>query len=230
MGFSKMKRVMVEEYIKRTHDYMIGGDIFVLNGKVAFWGLMNSFRNRKISEFIPVGTSFPTLITPEQFGRVSDLVHEVIGVLNIQSGPFNLEMMFGEDGNLYMIEMNPRSGGNQIPEILKVATGVNLVEATVRAALGEGDIRFDSNKEQKFMSTYVLHSSQSGVLEGVNIHEAINKYVVRVTMHKQLGDTINKFENAGELVGVVLMKFPSLEEMQRCLDNIPDLIGLSVSD
>jgi len=36
--------------------------------------------------------------------------------------------MFGEDGNLYMIEMNPRSGGNQIPEILKVATGVNLVE------------------------------------------------------------------------------------------------------
>ena len=96
--------------------------------------------------------------------------------------------------------------------------------------LGEGDIRFDSNKEQKFMSTYVLHSSQSGVLEGVNIHEAINKYVVRVTMHKQLGDTINKFENAGELVGVVLMEFPSLEEMQRCLDNIPDLIGLSVSD
>lgn len=229
MGFSKMKRVMVEEYIKRTHDYMIGGDIFVLNGKVAFWGLMNSFRNRKISEFIPVGTSFPTLITPEQFGRVSDLVHEVIGVLNIQSGPFNLEMMFGEDGNLYMIEMNPRSGGNQIPEILKVATGVNLVEATVRAALGEGDIRFDSNKEQKFMSTYVLHSSQSGVLEGVNIHEAINKYVINVAMHKQLGDTVNKFENAGELVGVVLMEFPSLEKMLMSLGHIDEFINVSLN-
>jgi hypothetical protein len=79
------------------------------------------------------------------------------------------------------------------------------------------------------MSTYVLHSSQSGVLEGVNIHEALNKYVINVAMHKQLGDTVNKFENAGELVGVVLMEFPSLEKMLMSLGHIDEFVNVSLN-
>ena len=45
LGFSKVKRVIIEEYIESTHDYMIGGDIFVLNGEVVFWGV-NEFYAR----------------------------------------------------------------------------------------------------------------------------------------------------------------------------------------
>jgi hypothetical protein len=48
-------------------------------------------------------------------------------------------------------------------------------------------------------------------------------------MHKQLGDTINKFENAGELVGVVLMEFPSLEKMLMSLGHIDEFINVSLN-
>ncbi len=226
--FSRAGRVMIEEYIERTHDYMIGGDIFVLDGEVAFWGLMDSFRNKAVSEFIPVGTSFPSTISNEQFGRVSTLVQDVIDKLNIQSGPFNLEMMFGVDGELYMIEMNPRSGGNEIPEILKMATNVDLVEATIKAAMGEYDIQLKRKEECKFMSTYVLHSPKNGVLGKVCVEEEIQSCILGVKMHKKAGEIINKFDNAAQLVGVVLMEFSSAEEMHKCLGNISNLVYLSV--
>lgn len=39
-SFSRAHRVIIEEYIEKKHPYLIGGDIFVLNGKVVIWGLL----------------------------------------------------------------------------------------------------------------------------------------------------------------------------------------------
>ncbi len=141
LEFSKIKRVMIEEFIERSHDYMIGGDIFVLDGKVVFWGLMNSMRDFTVSEFVPVGTSFPTYIDNEQFNIVQSTINQIISLLDISYGPFNLELMFDGNNDLFVIEINPRNGGNKIPEILQLTTGVDLVEANIKASMGERDIK-----------------------------------------------------------------------------------------
>lgn len=228
ISFSKKKRVMIEEYITSSHDYMIGGDIFVLGGKVAFWGLMNSMRDYAVSEFVPVGTSFPSYVRPEQFAIIERTIEGVIDVLGITTGPFNLELMFDTNNRLFIIEMNPRNGGNKIPELLEMATGVDLVKTNIEASLGTQNVKLGQNEEGKYMSTYVLHSSKDGVLDSVRYHDRIRGNVVEIDMYKKVGDRVERFNNAEKMLGIVVLEFDSLDEMQHKLIHITESIDISV--
>ena len=44
-SFSRAHRIIIEEFIVKKHPYLIGGDIFVSDGKVIQWGLMNCHRD-----------------------------------------------------------------------------------------------------------------------------------------------------------------------------------------
>lgn len=228
LGFSKVKRVMIEEYIEKTHDYMVGGDIFVLNGKVAFWGLMNCIRDTSVNVFVPVGKSFPAFITDEQFSIIKNTINSLLARLKIRFGAFNVELMFGKNNQLFMIEMNPRNGGNRIPEILKTITGVDLIKATVEAPLGIEDIDLSFEAKDKFVSTYILHVEYDGVLKGIKYSDRIKDNIIKISMDKQIGDKVEKFSNAEKLIGIIFLEFLSLDEMMLKLADIKDLIKIAV--
>ncbi len=227
-SFSKSNQVIIEEFIERSHDYMIGGDIFVLNGKVIFWGLMNSMRDITVNEFVPVGTSFPTFVNYEQLKTIKNAINKIIELLKIEFGPFNLELMFNKDNQLYVIEMNPRNGGNKIPEILKIATGVDLMRLTVEASLGIKDIKLTNYFEEKYVSTYVLHTYKDGILKNIYYSDEIRNNIIDIKMNKKIGDNVEKFDNADKLIGIVFMQFNSLVEMNYKLNNINKLIKIEV--
>lgn len=54
-SFSRSKKIIAETYIVHKHKYTIGGDIFVDNGKVIIWGLMNCFREHSPNPLVPGG-------------------------------------------------------------------------------------------------------------------------------------------------------------------------------
>ena len=54
-SFSRSKRIIIEKYIVRKHKYTIGGDIFIDNGNVIIWGLMNCFRDHSPNPLVPGG-------------------------------------------------------------------------------------------------------------------------------------------------------------------------------
>lgn len=228
MGFSKSKHVIIEEFIKRTHDYMIGGDIFVLNGEVGFWGLMNCLRNNKTSIFVPVGKSFPAFITNSQFHIIKNTINAMLRKLNIEFGAFNVELMFCSNNQLFMIEMNPRNGGNKIPEILKVITGIDLLETTVGASLGIRNLDLSFDLKEKHMSTYVLHSNKNGVLKSISYSDDIKNNIFEIFMDKHMGETVEKFNSADSLIGIIFLEFDSLDEMKHKLDCIEELIKINI--
>ena len=119
---------------------MIGGDCFVLNGKVEFWGLLNCHRDMQGNPLVPVGKSYPLMISKEKVKAIHDTVQRAVDLLEIKFGGFNLEIMFDNKDKLYLIEMGPRNGGNMIPDLLKMITGVDLIEATIETAIGNNNI------------------------------------------------------------------------------------------
>lgn len=228
LGFSKVKRVMIEEYIEKSHDYMVGGDIFVVNGEVAFWGLMNCIRDTSVNVFVPVGKSFPAFITEEQFGVIESTINSLLARLKISFGAFNVELMFGQKNQLFMIEMNPRNGGNRIPEILEVITGVDLIKATVEAPLGVEDLDLSFEVKDRFVLSYILHAEHNGVLKDIKYSNRIKDNVIEIYMDKQIGDKVEKFSNAEKLIGIVFLEFLSLDEMTLKLEDIKELIKIVV--
>ena len=53
--YSRNKVLLVEEFIQRGYPYVIGGDIFVWNGKIVLYGEMECLRDMVRSPLIPIG-------------------------------------------------------------------------------------------------------------------------------------------------------------------------------
>ena len=48
-----------------------------------------------------------------------------------------METRIGKNGKAYIMEVSPRGGGNRLAEMLRYATGVDLINNAVRAAVGD---------------------------------------------------------------------------------------------
>ena len=50
---------------------------------------------------------------------------------------YNIETRIGTNGKPYIMEVSPRGGGNRLAEVLRYATGVDMITACTRAAVGD---------------------------------------------------------------------------------------------
>lgn len=224
---SREGRVVIEEFIERRHPQMIGGDVFVMDGQVRFWGLLNSHRSCESAPFLPTGTSFPIALEDRDRQAVMETIQRLVSALGIRFGGLNVELMFDQEGRLFVIELAPRNGGNQIPELLQMATGVDLIGALVDAALGE-PVDFTPRTEPAFVGNYMLHSPCAGRLREVTLSEAIRPFVVEQVLSLALGDQVAAFERATDSFGTLSLRFPSAENQQAVLSRITELVHVAV--
>lgn len=226
--FSKSKRVIVEEYIENKNKFMVGGDCFVVNGQVKFWGLLNCHRDIKVNPLVPVGKSYPLLVTSEEKIEIEKEIQRVISLLNISFGGFNIEVIIGKNNKIYLIEIGPRNGGNMIPDLLKIIYGVDMIELTIEGAMGKNLIDLDYKESDSFYATHNIHSSKNGRLKGITFSKELKEKIIRKVIYKNERDIIEYFDNASKALGILFLKFNSYEEMKNILENISDLIQIEI--
>jgi biotin carboxylase len=89
--------------------------------------------------FVESGHDFPATLeplcpaSPEE--RVSAVTLAALDALGLGFGPSHTEVRLGSLGPV-VIEVNPRLAGGRIPTLIRLATGIDLVGATVEAATG----------------------------------------------------------------------------------------------
>ncbi len=85
----------------------------------------------------PVGHSLPCALSPERQAVVRDAIEAYARALGLAHGPANFDLRIDEEDDVSLIEVNMRLGGNSITDLVRLALGVDLSLATVRAAFGE---------------------------------------------------------------------------------------------
>ena len=225
---SRGRNVIIEEYIIQDHPYMIAGDCFVVNGKVEFWGLLNSHRDKSINPYVPIGTSYPIYINSKRLDIIKKECQRLFDLLNIKFGAFNIEIMIDNDDNLYFIEMGPRNGGNMIPDLLLMATGEDMIAATVESTMGNEYKFTHKTYEEKYLSTYVLHSSKNGYFDDIKYKNGIKEKVFKKVIYKKRGDTVQYFDGANKAIGILFLKFNNQEEQLNFMNNPENWIEVIV--
>ena len=227
MAASPAQQVIVEEYIQMSHPYMIAGDVFVLDGQVVFWGLMNSHRASREYPFLPTGNSYPVALNLELQLTVKRTVQLLVDELGIRLGGLNMELMYDKYGNLYIIELAARNGGNYIPELLQQAIGVDLIAALVDASLGE-DVNVELLQDERYVATYMIHSPKKGRFQGVIFGDIIKGNVYKVILNVKIGDSIHAFDRATHALGVLFLRFDSAVEQETKLSRIVDYVTVII--
>ncbi|NMF26642.1 hypothetical protein HF885_09430 [Olsenella umbonata] len=227
-SFSRNGILELEEYISYGFPRVVGGDIFVARGEVRFWGLMSCLRDEELGGLVPVGERNPSGLTAVQERAVRGQIQDLVTSLDIQFGEFNVEVIVGPGNVPYFLELGARAGGNMIPVQLSDISGIDLVEANVRYAMGDDsmDVTFDGSR--RAVCTYVPHARREGTFAGLELSADIEDHVYRTVMYLTEGDHVSRFDGANKAVGIVFLRFDDVEQMERLLDGISERIRVLV--
>ena len=227
MSFSRDKRIIVEEYVE-MFGYQIAGDGLSVDGKLVFRYFANDhFNPACVNPFVPISASFPYNMPQWVQDKVHDEIQRLISLLGMKTTTYNFDLRIDADYNVYLMEVAPRDGGNYIPQIIRYATGVDLVECSVLAAMGESIDTSRFGTPSGFWAYYAVHSLHDGILEAIEIDEDVLKNnSVENHILKKPGDRIQAFTGANTTLGILLMKFESMEQMLHMMDHSKEWISI----
>ena len=228
-GFSRNGVLIAEEYIERSYPSVIGGDVFVKDGEIRFWGLMECLRD-EARPLVPAGEKLPVGLPPRDLAAVKDVLQRIVTLLDIRFGELNVEVLVGKGGVPYVLELGARAGGNMIPVQLSDASGVDLVAANVLCAMGEdpGDLEFDG--EGRCCAHVVLHAETSGCFAGVQYSDEMAPHVYREVLYVPPGGRAEAFDGADKAVGIAFLEFGDADEMERLFGDVRRHVRLSVEE
>lgn len=227
-SFSRGKRVIVEEFICKKHPYLIGGDVFVVDGKISLWGLLNCHRDERVNRLVPVGKSYPLLLERQDLENVKKTLQELVDQLQIRSGAMNVELVVDAQDRVWPIDIGPRNGGNMIPELLGYIFDVDIVELTILAAMGE-QVRLENRDGTPCYATHNLHAAKAGTFESIRFSPTLSQYIVRKSIYKRPGDPVEYFDNAAKALGILFLKFPDEQTMFRIMEDIHSHIHIQLA-
>ncbi len=219
-SFSRSKRIIIEEFVE-MNGYQVAGDGFSVNGELVFRCFANDhFNANGLNPFVPISASFPYNMPKRIHDKIHAEIQRLFDLLNMKTGAYNFDIRIDEDENIYLMEIGPRNGGNFIPQVIKYATGVDMIDYTIKAAMGEDCSDIKMVEPKGYWSYYAIHSSRSGVLKEIKIDESVKKNnVVESHLNYKLGDKVPAFMGANGSIGILIMKFDSMEQMLDMMDH-----------
>ena len=229
MKYSRCKRFIIEEYLEK-YGYQIAGDGFSVDGKLVFRCFANDhFDSSGINPYVPIGGSFPYIMPQSVHQKVHNEIQRLLSLLKMKTQAYNFDIRIDDVENVYLMEVGPRNGGNLIPQVTKYATGVDMVEYTIKAAMGEPCNDLEMAESKGFWSNYVIHSQQSGILKNVWIDEDFRKdNIVEFNMLYKPGDKVESFVGSNGTLGMMILKYQSQDEMLDKMNDMSRWVKVSV--
>lgn len=223
-------RVIVEEFIEKQ-GCSSDTDCFSVDGQLKFV----SFSAQRFDEdapnpYTPSAYSWPSTFTPAQEEELTLEIQRLLTLLGMRTSIYNIETRVGTNGKPYIMEVSPRGGGNRLAEMLRYATGVDLITNAVRAAVGEEVVGVEQKPYKGAWAEVVLHSDKGGKFQELSVDaSAVNAEVVETDLWVQPGDQVHAFKGANDAIGTLVLNFVSEAELVSALKNVADWVRIKVS-
>lgn len=163
--------------------------------------------------FIETGHIQPAGIDKEELENIKQVVFHALDSLHIREGASHSEIKITDEGQVYIIEIGGRMGGDFIgSHLVKLSTGVDYVECVVKSALGEEPVierqPYDGAVAVRFAidkhSCAEIHQFQNEHTEQVVICEIDEEDTTQVTdSSNRKGYCLAKFKNRTEAIDMI---------------------------
>lgn len=221
--------VIVEQFIEKV-GCSSDSDSFSVDGKLEFITFSaQRFDSSASNPYTPSAYSWPSTMTAEEEGYLKAELQRLIGLLGMKTSIYNIETRIGTDGRPYIMEVSPRGGGNRLSEMISRATGVDLIENAVRAAVGEPLLPMKECVYNGYWAEIILHADRNGTFEALEISDEVRPFVIEEDLWVVPGDHVCSFEGANNAIGTLVLRFDTSARMERCLANIGSWLEIRTS-
>ena len=230
MEHSISGHIIIEEFIEQL-GCSSDTDSFSINGKLEFASFSaQRFDKKAENPYTPSAYSWPSTYTEAQENELRLELQRLLSLLKMNTSVYNIETRVGLNGKPYIMEVSPRGGGNRLSEMLRYATGVDLIKAAVCASVGlpiEGVRQVPYNGH---WAEIILHSEKDGRFESLWIDESIRKNVVEEDIWVNPDDEVEGFKGANNAIGTLVLKFESQEQINEVLSNQSKYLKVNVKE
>lgn len=225
MALTRQDFCIVEEFIE---GYELGAQAFVYRGEIVFV-LPHGDNTYMSATAVPIGHYVPLDAPQTVVSAAVEQSEKAIRALGLDNCAVNIDLI-ERDGTVYVIELTGRAGATCLPELVSIYYGVDYYGMIAAMAVGDDPTAlFDARTGGSVPNaSRMLLSEVSGVVKRIENTVEADSGVYDLSLLIKPGDRINKFTNAKDRIGQVIVSGKSLPDCFARIDEILARIKIEV--
>ncbi|MGW8063890.1 pyridoxal-phosphate dependent enzyme [Streptomyces ziwulingensis] len=223
-GQKRAGRVLVEEFA-RGPEYSV--EMFCTGGEAVCVGVTRRTATA-LPYFVETGHLFPAALPPEAEAELAESARQALKAIGFELGPAHVEVRLTPAGPV-VIEVNGRLAGGMIPELVRAATGIDLLDQHLRAVTGR-PLALEADRA-RHAGLRFLTATESGRLTGITgaAEAARVPGVESVVTTGAPGRTVRPPRDAYDRLGHVLAVGSTPQDVETALNTATALIRVETT-
>lgn len=189
-----------------------GAESLVVEGNVHVLAIMKK-RMTEPPYYAELGHTIPCGLPADVEEKAKNYVENAIRALGINSGSVNTDMIITGDGNVHIVDIGARMGGNMIgPCIIPYGTGIDYMAAMIENAVG--DFKGFKKSEPANVATRLLAFPEGDVGDLPDVPSFEKDFDVELYHHITKGQHVNEYHTNLDGLGYIVAKGKTEEEAE----------------
>lgn len=217
--------IIIEEFLEKK-GCSSDTDSYSYDGKLKFVSFCaQRFDANATNPYTPAAYSWPSTFTKEEEEYLTSEIQRLITLLGMKTSVWNIETRVSPNNKPYIMELTPRGGGNRLCEMLRYATGVDMITAITRAMVGDEPEPIEHTVPEPVegynghWAEVILHADNDGEFVGLQIDSSLPAEVVEEDLWVKPGDHVHGFEAANDAIGTLVLRFENAEDLEQAITN-----------
>ena len=222
-SFSHHGKVIVEEYLDGPE---VSVEVMVVNGEVNILQITDKITT-EAPHFVEMGHTQPSQLSQVIRDAICRVTVAACKAIGIDKGPAHVEMKVTERGPV-MIELGARMGGDNITtHLVPLSTGIDMVSATIKVALGE---KPDIKPTLSCGSAIRYFDVPFGTIKAIDNVETARQIsgVKQITFTKEVGEKSEPIHCSNDRIGFVIAQGNTVAEAVTACEKAMDTIKIMI--
>ena len=209
--------IIIEEFLEKK-GCSSDTDSYAQDGQLKFVSFSaQRFDANAVNPYTPSAYSWPSTFTKEEEDYLTSEIQRLITLLGMKTSVFNIEVRVATNNKPYIMELTPRGGGNRLCEMLRYATGVDMITAITRAMVGDVPEAIEQKPYNGNWAEIILHADKDGEFVELQIDPTLPAEVVEEDLWVKPGDFVHGFEAANDAIGTLVLRFENEEDLEKAI-------------
>ena len=211
--------IIIEEFLEKK-GCSSDTDSYAQDGQLKFVSFSaQRFDANAVNPYTPSAYSWPSTFTKEEEEYLTREIQRLITLLGMKTSVFNIEVRVSTNNKPYIMELTPRGGGNRLCEMLRYATGVDMITAITRAMVGDEPEVIEQKPYNGHWAEIILHADRDGEFVGLQIDPSLPAEIVEEDLWVKPGDFVHGFEAANDAIGTLVIRFENAADLEKAIIN-----------
>ena len=217
--------VIIEEYMQGNE---VSVELIMWNGQAHVLAITDKLTTGA-PHFVEMGHLQQSRLSLEIKNKIKKVAIEAVKSVGIENGPAHVEIMVTSEGPK-MIELGARMGGDCITtHLVPLSTGIDMVEATIKCALGEEP---DVTPKFERGSAIRYFSAQKGIIKSISGVEEAKEIdgIKEITFTKNVGEKLGSINSSNDRTGFVIAQADTAESAVKACEEAIEKIKIKVKE